>query len=95
MVINMSSHMSDELLLREKVRVAISHRRLPERAADRTYGGPGCGELCAVCEVTIPSKQVALEIHFDDLRRVVGGKQTHHLHFRCFAAWELERTKPV
>jgi hypothetical protein len=82
--------MPDEAALREFARLAIRQGRLPRRAPDRAWGGSGCGSLCAVCENPITSDQTEYEISFGE-----GDLDMLHLHIRCFAVWELERTKPV
>jgi hypothetical protein len=37
---------------------------MPLRHPDRTWGGPGAGESCAVCERPITKDQLELEIQF-------------------------------
>ena len=84
--------MPDEPILREQAREALQAGRLPRRPPDRTWGGPGVGAPYAVCEKPVTKSQVEFEIQFardgasPDLDR-------YHFHIRCFAAWELERTK--
>ena len=61
---------------------------------DRTWGGPGVGASCAVCEVPVTKTELEFEIqfaHYDP----TPGLDKFHLHVRCFAAWEFERTKPA
>jgi hypothetical protein len=41
--------MPDEPRLREQAREAIQTGKLPSRAPDRTWGGPGVGADCTVC----------------------------------------------
>ncbi len=83
--------MPDERMLRDKVRVAIRAGSLPSRRPDRTLSGPGIGEICTACGESIKLDQLELEIQFrhDGASTV----QSYHVHLRCFAAWELERTK--
>ena len=84
--------MPDEPILREKARDAIRSSRLPTRAPDRTFGGVGTGEICAVCGGVLTAQQMELEIEFN--RHGAGSDIEHYfLHPRCFAAWEFERTK--
>ena len=84
--------MTDEAVLREFARLAIRRGTLPRREPDRTLGRPGVGALCAVCERPVPADQVEWEIQFahDDANP---GLDKYRLHLRCFAVWELERTK--
>jgi hypothetical protein len=82
----------DEAILRDKARAAIHAGRLPSRRPDRTWGGAGSGEICIVCGESIERHELELEMEFrqhDDTSIV----QSCHAHLRCFAAWELERTK--
>lgn len=83
--------MPDEARLRELARVAIRSGIIPTRPADRTWGGPGLGKACAICQQPVRKDEPELEIDFDQ----DGGSPcvTLHLHVRCFAAWEFERTK--
>lgn len=84
--------MPDEIALREKARAAVQQRKLPARSPDRTWGGPGVGARCAVCELPVTKDEKELEIQFardgdsPELDRF-------HMHIRCFAAWEFERKR--
>ena len=84
--------MPDEIALREKARAAVQQRKLPARSPDRTWGGPGVGACCAVCELPVTKDEKELEIQFardgdsPELDRF-------HMHIRCFAAWEFERKR--
>jgi hypothetical protein len=85
--------MPDELRLREQAKAAIQNGKIPARAPDRTWGGPGVGAPCSVCEKPITKQELELEIQFagdGDLP----GLDKYHVHIRCFAAWEFERNKP-
>ncbi len=75
--------------LREKARQAIAAGELPGRRPDRTWGGPGAGSYCTICSAPVQSDEVELEIEF--ARGDNGaGFDKHHVHFRCFAAFEVE-----
>lgn len=82
--------MPDEALLRERARVALRDGKVPSRHPDRTWGGPGVGATCAICDLPVQHDQVEFEIEFahdgDD-----PGLDKFHVHIRCFAAWEFER----
>ena len=86
--------MPDEPVLRAKARAAVQNGKLPGRKADRTWGGPGVGAECAVCELPVTKDQMEFEIQFarDGDHP---GLDKFHVHVRCFAAWEFERTKAV
>lgn len=85
--------MPDESRLREQARTAIQNGKLPSRPPDRTWGGPGVGAMCAVCEKPVTTDQLEFEIQF--VRDGSSpGLDKYHVHVRCFAAWEFERNKP-
>ena len=77
--------MPDEPLLRERARAAIQNGKLPACRPDRTWGGPGVGAACAVCELPVTKDQLEFEIQFardgDN-----PGLDKFHVHVRCFAA---------
>lgn len=82
--------MPDEAALRTKAREVIRIGKLPSRRPDRTWGGGGFGTPCAVCGEPITKDQLELAMQFahdGDNPRL----DKFHVHFRCFAAWELER----
>jgi hypothetical protein len=85
--------MPDKARRREQARAAIQSGKLPSRGPDRTWGGPGVGATCAVCERPVSKQEMEFEIQFardgDN-----PGLDKFHVHVRCFAAWELERNKP-
>ena len=84
--------MPDEASLREKAREALGSGRLPMTKPSRLFGGPGAERPCALCGEIVPRRETEFEIEFT--RRGVGsGFDRYHLHPRCFAAWEFERTK--
>lgn len=78
--------MHDESTLRRHARQAIETGKLPDRLPDRTWGGPGCGDCCSICSSPVKPDELELEIEF--VRAL--GRDRHHVHIRCFAAWEFE-----
>lgn len=81
--------MNDESVLRTRAREAMKTGDLPDRRPARMWGGPGTGELCAVCGKTIGADELEFELQFTpDGDR---GAATYHVHATCFTAWELER----
>lgn len=84
--------MSNESVLREKARKAITAGRLPNRHPDRTWGGRGEGDgvECPICGAAVERDEIEYEIEFagDDPH-----PGSYHVHVRCFAAWESERRK--
>ena len=83
--------MPDQARLREHARAAIRRGKLPARAPDRTWGGRGVGAPCSVCELLVSTDQAEIEIEFAH-DGSAPGLEKHHVHPRCFAAWDLERT---
>ena len=86
--------MQAESVLCDRVRQLLQMNRIPRCPPDRTWGGPGVGVLCAVCERPVTNSDFEMEIQFayDGADRRL---EKFHLHVRCFAAWELERTENV
>lgn len=88
----MTKAASSPASLRDRVRQAIAAGELPGRRPDRTWGGPGAGGCCTICGTPIQSDEVELEIEF--ARGSDGaGFDKHHVHFRCFSAFEVELRK--
>lgn len=86
--------MSDESVLREKAREVIQAGTLPNRFPERTWGGPGVGADCTICNVPVTRDELEFEIEFANN----GNEETpgtHHVHIRCFAIWDQERRSPV
>jgi hypothetical protein len=84
---------NDDSLLRKKAREVMDSGRLPDRAPDHIWGGPGTGADCAVCGHRIEHKETELEIEFVDRN---GADSSFHLvHLRCFSALEGERQSRV
>lgn len=82
--------MSDEPILRAKARAAMHSGRLPSCSPERTWGGSGSGDCCAVCGQPFKRDELEYELQFppDD----VGHEMRNcHLHMACFDAWECER----
>ena len=84
--------MPDEARLREQARLVLQNGKLPARRPDRTWGGPGVGAPCSICELPVRRDEMEFEIQFErdgDLP----GLDKYHLHVRCFAAWESNEPK--
>ena len=74
------------------VRTALQNGLIPIGRASETCGGPGVGNECAIFQRSITKAEMALELQFERDASDPGlGK--YHVHPRCFAAFELERTK--
>jgi hypothetical protein len=87
--------MPDESALREKARAVVLSGKLPSRAPDRVWGGPGVGAACTVCDLPVTKNEMEFEIQFEHADGNGGGGDLDkfHVHIRCFAAWEFERKK--
>ena len=84
--------MMDEEALREKARTVIQNGKLRSRTPDRTWGSPGVGAPCTICELPVRSTEMEFEIQFArDGGTPQAGLDKYHVHIRCFAAWEFER----
>jgi hypothetical protein len=81
----------DEAILREKAREAVRNGKLPARRPDRTWGGPGVGAPCSVCDHPVTKDEMEFEIEFAREPNGIAGLDKFHVHIRCFAVWELER----
>ncbi len=83
--------MPDESVLRQQARAAVQSGKMPAQRPDRTWGGPGVGARCVICEQPVSRDELEFEVQFahdgDN-----PGLDKFHLHLRCFAAWEFERT---
>ena len=84
--------MPNEPALRKLARELLRSGKLPRREPDDTWGGPGVGALCAVCEKAIMRAELEYELEFAD-DGAPPRLDKYHLHLRCFAVWELERTR--
>jgi hypothetical protein len=84
--------MPNEESVRELAREALRTGKLPRRAPDRTWGGNGVDAPCTICEKPVTREQVEYEIQFAH-DGATPGLDKYSLHIRCFAAWEMERTK--
>ena len=84
--------MSGHAASRDQVLEAICSGKLPDRCAERTWAGRGCGAPCVICGQSIHADELEYELEF-----VTGtsGKQParYHVHNGCFWAWECERRK--
>jgi hypothetical protein len=82
----------EEQALRAKVREVLQAGKLPNRRPDRTWGGPGVGAPCPVCDLPVTRDQMEFEIEFAR-NGDSPGLDKLHVHIRCFAAWEFERRR--
>ncbi len=83
--------MPDEAILRAQAREAVENGKLPARRPDRTWGGPGVGAPCSVCDHPVTEDEMEFEIQFARDANGISGLDKFHVHIRCFAAWEFER----
>jgi hypothetical protein len=81
-----------EAALRALAHQAIRNGRLPRRNPDRTSCSNGVGTPCSICGKPVTPDHVSYKIQYDQDGRIPGCERLQ-LHLRCFAAWEMERTK--
>ena len=84
--------MPNEKQIRALARTALKDGRLPRRDPDGTWGGKGADVPCAICGERIRPDHLEYEVQFGH-HGAKPGVDVFHLHLRCFAAWEMERTK--
>jgi hypothetical protein len=84
--------MSGKAAFRDQVLEAIRSDKLPDRSAEHTWAGQGCGAPCAICGRPINADELEYELEF---ATGDSGKQlaAYHVHIDCFWAWEAERRK--
>jgi len=75
-----------EAELRPIARDRISKGRLPRQGCSTLWGGNGTGQLCALCDKTIPPAEVELEVE----ALINGAVRTLRFHVLCQSVWELE-----
>ena len=84
--------MPNEQCIRALARNILRAGLMPRRDPDGTWGGKGVDVPCAMCRERIRPDHVEYELQFgyDGAKPRV---DVFHLHLRCLAAWEMERTK--
>jgi hypothetical protein len=81
--------MTGDRTLRDEILETIRSGRLPDRPAERTWAGRGCGALCVVCSRPVDPDELEYELEFiaaDGSKPAV-----YHVHNACYWAWETER----
>jgi hypothetical protein len=86
--------MHDEATLQNKAVNAIASGRIPDRAPERCWGGPGTGACCAICCTTVQPEETEFEIQFAPTDHDPEPR-SYHAHVRCFAAWDCGRRGAV
>ena len=85
--------MSNEQPIRPLARKVLHERLMPPHDPEYTWAGAGAGLPCTICGDPITRDQVEYELHFRRHAAAIPRLTGFHLHLRCFAAWEMERTK--
>jgi hypothetical protein len=81
--------MSNEMILRAKVRELVRAGKLPNRRPDRVWGGAAFAEReCMLCGASVKQDELALELEFK--RDDDGGVTNPCLHVRCFSILDGE-----
>ncbi len=83
--------MPEEVMLRDKAREQIRNGKIPLRRPDRTWGGPGVGGVCAICDERVTRKESEVAISFYRSPNAAPWLDKYLLHTHCFAVWEHER----
>lgn len=73
--------------LRARASQMLAAGRLPSRAPERSWGGPGSGEPCSLCAVPIPRAELEFELEFRADDGEVSGTSTVRFHTHCFDVW--------
>jgi hypothetical protein len=84
--------MPNDQRIRALARNILQAGLMPRRDPDGTWGGKGVDVPCAMCGERIRPDQVEYELQFTH-DGATPDVDLFHLHLRCLAAWELERTK--
>ncbi len=72
--------------LRPIARERIAQKQLPGEVPSQLWGGPGTGELCALCDKPIQKDDMEYE-----LEGTLDGKvRTFRFHVVCQSVWQLE-----
>ena len=79
----------EEERLRRQVQERIRQGRLPAHAPLRTWGGPGAGFPCNLCNLPIAQGEIEFELQFEANPNPISLR----FHSLCHAAWELERRR--
>ena len=74
----------DEVTLQIQARELIQSGRIPGHRPDRTWGGTGSLEECALCGSLIDHSEISLEGEFAGIDGA--GPKSYSFHARCFAA---------
>ena len=79
----------DVITLRARAAHLMATGVLPSSAPARSWGGPGSGEPCALCDATIAPGQLEFELEFPAGDGDGGAPlaATCRFHAQCFDAW--------
>ncbi len=80
----------DDQSLRLRARDAMQRKTLPARSPDNTWGGPGNGGMCPICQIVLASSDMVFDLEFS-AETGQRGPTNIQVHARCFRAWEAER----
>jgi len=78
--------------LRIRARERMTQGRLPRTKAIRTWGGPGSGAICSLCDAAILASEPEFEVQFD----LSAPSSSLRFHRQCHSIWnELrEESRP-
>jgi hypothetical protein len=75
-----------EAELRPIARVRIATGQLPEQVPTKIWGGPGVGQLCALCDKPILHEEIEYELE----GHIGGAIRSFRFHVVCQSVWQLE-----
>ncbi len=73
--------------LRRQAQERIRQGKLPAQVPLRTWGGPGAGYPCSLCDLPIAHGEIEFELQFEANPNPISLR----FHSLCHAAWERER----
>jgi hypothetical protein len=85
--VDANTNPADQGVLREKARLAIQSGKLPDRLPESTFGGPGTGAPCAVCDRPVRPDELEIELKYSERAK---DSPNYHFHVRCHRSWEIE-----
>lgn len=73
----------------QRLREPMQGGKLPDRPPDGTWGGPGSGAQCVICESPVTADEAELELEFGQANGSTALR--YDVHARCFTAWTRRR----
>jgi len=77
----------EEATLRRRAQERIRQGKLPAQVPLHTWGKPGAGDPCSLCDLPIAQGEIEFELQFQANSNPIGLR----FHSLCHVAWERER----